>query len=132
MLLLTGAAHFIGSMREDMIRMVPPIFPRAELIVTVTGVLELLGAVGLFIPRTRSVTGVALALLFVAMFPANVYAAGQGLTLGGQDVTPLWRRLPEQIIYILMALAPARSRYRRQVSSQETHGGDVEPLSGSA
>ena len=42
---------------------------------TVTGVLELLGAAGLLLPATRVAAAVCLLVLMLAMFPANVYAA---------------------------------------------------------
>ena len=129
MLLLTGGAHFVGPLREDMIRMVPPLFPRPDLMVTVTGVLELLGAVGLLLTRTRSLAGIALALLFVALLPANIYAAQVGLTFGGKPATPLLIRVPEQLLYIALALAPvwsARSRRSPQdgdsVARSRSHG----------
>ena len=112
MLFLTGGAHFVG-LREDLIRMVPPIFPRPDLLVTITGVLELIGAVGLIVHRTRSLAGVGLALLFIAMLPANIHASRHGLTLGGKPVTPLVVRIPEQLIYIAMALSPACSEWRK-------------------
>ncbi|NUO49787.1 MAG: DoxX family protein, partial [Polyangiaceae bacterium] len=101
LLVMTGLAHFIG-LREDMIRMVPPLFPRPDLIVTVTGVLELAGAVALLPRRTRNITGIALALLFVAMLPANIYAAQAGLTFGGEPAPPLVIRVPEQLVYIAL------------------------------
>lgn len=132
MLVLTGTAHFSGGMRQDMIRMVPPLFPRPEWIVSVTGVLELIGALGLLIRRTRSLAGMLLAVLLAAMFPANVYAARQGLTLGGAPVTPLWLRLPQQIVFIAMALAPAWGEWRarvRRAREARTHEEAVEPLS---
>ncbi|MEP6918532.1 MAG: hypothetical protein ABJC89_23020, partial [Acidobacteriota bacterium] len=78
LLVLTGGAHF-GSLRPDLIRMVPPAFPRPDLLVTVTGVLERVGAAGLIVPRTRNLARVALALLFVALLPANIPAARAGL-----------------------------------------------------
>jgi uncharacterized membrane protein len=34
------------------------------------------------------------------MFPANVNAARKQLTLGGRPVTPLWLRLPMQLLFI--------------------------------
>ena len=71
MLLMTGGAHFIG-LREDLIRMVPPLFPRPDLLVTFTGMLELIGAVGLIFHRTRSLAGIGLALLFIAMTEPTV------------------------------------------------------------
>ena len=41
----------------------------------VTGVLELLGAAGLLYPPTRAAAAIALGVLMLAMFPANVYAS---------------------------------------------------------
>ena len=42
---------------------------------TVTGVLELVGAAGLLYPPTRVAAAVCLFVLMLVMFPANVYAA---------------------------------------------------------
>ena len=53
MFVLTGVAHFVNPLRADMIAIVPPGLPAPGLLVTVTGVLELLGAVGLLLPATR-------------------------------------------------------------------------------
>jgi len=75
MFVLTGVAHFAPSMRGDLIAIVPPRLPAPSLLVTVTGVLELLGAVGLLLPVTRVAAAVCLLALMLAMFPANVYAA---------------------------------------------------------
>ena len=75
MFVLTGVAHFVRPLRNDMIAIVPPRLPAPALLVTVTGVLELLGAVGLLIPATRVAAAGCLVLLMFAMFPANVYAA---------------------------------------------------------
>jgi uncharacterized membrane protein len=65
-----------------------------------TGVCEILGAVAILVPEVRRGAGVALIALFVALLPANVYAARAGLTLGGKPVTPLWLRLPMQLLFI--------------------------------
>ena len=51
MFLLTASAHW-GKRRGDLVRMVPPALPRPDLFVTFTGVLEILGATGLFVPIT--------------------------------------------------------------------------------
>ena len=53
----------------------PPQLPAPGLLVTVTGVLEFLGAVGLLVPSTRVAAALCLLLLMLAMFPANIYAA---------------------------------------------------------
>jgi uncharacterized membrane protein len=75
MFVMTGVAHFAPGMRRDMIAIVPPRLPKPALLVTITGVLELLGAVGLLYPPTRMAAVVCVFLLMLAMFPANVYAS---------------------------------------------------------
>ena len=95
----TGCAHFT-KMKHDLARMVPRIFPRPILVIYLTGVLEFLGAGGLLIPRFRLVAACNLIALLAAMFPANVKAARDRLSLGGKTATPLWLRAPMQILFI--------------------------------
>lgn len=110
MLVMTAGAHFVPPdvtfmpNHADMVAMVPPFVPFPALVVYLTGVLESAGAVGLVLPATRRAAGICLALLFVLMLPANVHAALSGVTLAGEAATPLWRRIPEQILYIGVAL----------------------------
>src|SRR5215469_2024432 len=61
MFLLTASAHW-GKRRSDLIAMVPRVFPRPDLLVTATGVLEILGGLGLLIPALAPVAAVCLAL----------------------------------------------------------------------
>jgi uncharacterized membrane protein len=75
MFVMTGVAHFVNPLRADMIAIVPPRLPAPALLVTITGGLELAGALGLLYPPTRVAAAVCLFLLMLAMFPANVYAA---------------------------------------------------------
>jgi uncharacterized membrane protein len=75
MFVMTGVAHFVPAMRRDMIAIVPPRLPAAGMLVTITGVLELIGAAGLLYPPTRVAAAVCLFALMLVMFPANVYAA---------------------------------------------------------
>jgi len=75
MFTMTGVAHFVPGMRRDMIAIVPPRLPKPALLVTTTGVLELLGAVGVLYPPTRVAAAVCLLALMLVMFPANVYAS---------------------------------------------------------
>ena len=75
MFVLTGVAHFAPPLRRDLIAIVPPRLPAPGLLVTITGVLELLGAAGLLLPATRVAAAVCLLVLMLAMFPANVYAS---------------------------------------------------------
>jgi uncharacterized membrane protein len=74
MFVVTGVAHFVNPLRRDMVAIVPPTLPAPALLVTITGVLELAGAIGLLIPATRVAAAICLFVLMLAMFPANVYA----------------------------------------------------------
>lgn len=103
MLLIAATAHW-GNKRRDLIAMVPPVFPHPGLIITVTGLLEIAGAVGLLFPATSRLASIGLAILLVAMFPANVRAARESLTLGGRPVPKLPMRAVLQLIFIAAVL----------------------------
>lgn len=102
MFLMTGGAHFIG-LREELIRMVPPMLPAPGLLVTVTGVLELAGAAGLLWRRTAPLAAACLSLLLVLLFPANVYAALAGVTVAPYD--QLLPRTVMQLVFLSATLA---------------------------
>jgi uncharacterized membrane protein len=100
MFLLTASAHFT-KLRADLIRMVPPTFPNPGLIVTLTGLLEVAGPLGLLFPSLRALAAIALAVLLLAMFPANARAAAAGLKLAGKPVMPLLPRAALQAVFIV-------------------------------
>src|SRR5688572_15864108 len=101
MFCFTAAAHF-NSMRADMVAMVPPFVPNPEFMVTFTGICEILGAIGLLVPRTRRIAAVALIVFLVAVLPANIHAAQTGVTLGGAPVTPIIPRVLLQVLFITL------------------------------
>jgi len=103
MLLLTASAHW-GKRRPDLIRMVPPSFPRRDLIVTATGLLEIAGAIGIMIPAISHAASVCLTVLLVALFPANAYAAQEKLTIGGKPVPRLFVRTLLQLIFLVAVI----------------------------
>jgi len=104
MLLVAATAHW-GKKRRDLIAMVPAVFPRPDLLVTATGLLEIAGAVGLLLPATSRWASIGLAILLIALFPANVRAAQESLTLGGRAVPKLPVRAALQVIFIAAVLA---------------------------
>ena len=106
MFVLTGVAHFAPPLRGDMIAIVPPRLPAPGLLVTVTGVLELLGAVGLLLPGTRVAAALCLMVLMLAMFPANVYAARMPNPPKSMT-TRLFRRSVEEVIFLAAAVVVA-------------------------
>ncbi len=100
MFMFTAASHFHPRTRPDLIRMVPASLPAPAFLVTATGLLELLGAIGLLVPRTQGAAAYALALLLVALFPANVHAARAGIVIAGRRAMALAWRLPLQLFWI--------------------------------
>ena len=107
MFLFTGIAHFTRT-RADLVRMVPPALPTRELLVTLTGIAELAGAMGLLIPSLARFSAWALAALLVAMFPANVYASRTQHTIGGRPHTPMIIRAPMQVLWIALLMWSAK------------------------
>ncbi|CAG7607611.1 hypothetical protein PAESOLCIP111_00977 [Paenibacillus solanacearum] len=103
MLLIAASAHW-GKRRPDLIRMVPAGLPRPGTIVTLTGLAEIAGALLLLYPPTAYMASIGLALLLVAMFPANVRAARSHITLGGRAPTPLGLRTALQFVFIAAIL----------------------------
>ena len=96
MFIFTATAHF-NKMKHDLARMIPPFFPCPLLSVYVTGVLEVLGALGLMLPQHRRLAGICLIALLIGMFVANVNAAQSG-----KPATPLWLRAPMQVLFIAL------------------------------
>ena len=105
MFLFTGFTHFTG-MKYDYAAMLP-------------GPLQIAGAVGLLVPRTRRLAGICLALLLVAMFPGNVYAALNEIEFRGDAPTPLWLRTPIQLFFIGMVLWTSTKRHSETVEQPQ-------------
>jgi uncharacterized membrane protein len=114
MLFMTASAHFVPGgvtvmpTHDDLVAMVPPAVPFPSAMVYLTGVLEFLGAFGLILARTRRAAGYCLALLFLVVLPANIYAATAEIPFAGEPASPLWQRIPEQVVYIAAALWATR------------------------
>ena len=68
-----GALHVLAPGR--FLPIMPPLIPYPREVVVATGVAEILGALGLLVPRTRKAAAIGLALYAVGVYPANVYHA---------------------------------------------------------
>lgn len=112
-MILAGTSHFTMTAAYAMI--VPDVLPAAELLVYISGVFEILGGIGLLIPKLRQRTAWGLIALFVAVLPANLYQAMHGLQPPGLEMsdTMIWARLPLQLVPILWALWMTRPDKQR-------------------
>jgi uncharacterized membrane protein len=101
--LFTGSTLFT-AMKHDYAAMLPGPLSGNVGLIYLTGALQIAGALGLLISRTRRLAGICLVLLLVAMFPGNVYAAVNEVPFRGEPPTPLWLRTPIQLLFIGMVL----------------------------
>lgn len=76
MFAFTAMSHFHPRTRPDLIAMVPGSLPAAGLLVSITGVLELLGAIGLLVPATSRAAAYALMALLVVRLPLQLGRIG--------------------------------------------------------
>ncbi len=106
LLTATGSLHFIAP--RPYAAIVPEQLPSPYGIVYASGVVELLCAAGLAVPRTRRVAAWATAVLFVAVFPANVQMAVDATDRSALYQAGVWARLPLQVPLVLWAVAIAR------------------------
>jgi uncharacterized membrane protein len=103
MLLFTAIGHF--KFKTSMAAMIPLFIPKKVEIVLFTGILEILFAIGLAIESTRYFTGITLIIFYIAMLPANIYAAKhhinyEDLYKPGPGPKYLWFRIPFQLFLI--------------------------------
>jgi uncharacterized membrane protein len=95
-----GSLHFIRP--EFYLRIVPPYVPWHLAMVRVSGFFEILGGLGLLVPKTRRMATWGLIALLVAVFPANLYMATNPIEAGADSIAPVfrWGRLPLQLLLI--------------------------------
>jgi uncharacterized membrane protein len=95
---LTSPAGFLLIM--------PDWVPLPEAVVAFTGVAEILGAVGLLVPRVRKAAGLGLALYALCVWPANFNHALNDIALAGLHLSWWYHgpRLVAQPLLIWLAL----------------------------
>ncbi|MEM7798202.1 MAG: DoxX family membrane protein [Chloroflexota bacterium] len=92
-----GVTHFTNP--DFFLEIVPPYLPAPLLLVYVSGVFEILGGLGVLVPRYRRLAGFGLLLLLVAVFPANIYMALNPEQFPEASLTALYTRLPLQFLF---------------------------------
>lgn len=116
--IVAGCLHFIFP--ANYMRVMPPWLPAHLTLVLVSGGFELLGGIGVLLPRVRRMAGIGLILLSLAVLPANVQmwlnAQAAGSAVGWQVLLLL--RLPLQLLLIYwiwratQVRAPATTQYK--------------------
>ncbi len=82
-LVYLGAGYVHLASPEGFLPIVPDWVPSPRETVLVTGIAEILGAIGLLFPPTRRAAGWGLAAYAVCVFPANIKHAVDGVVVGG-------------------------------------------------
>ncbi len=83
-----GINHFVNP--EFYIPLIPDYFPNKPLINWLSGVAEVLGAIGVLIPVTRRIAVWGLIAMLLAFIPAHVYFIQLGGCVPGGLCTPMW------------------------------------------
>ncbi len=101
--ILASSLHFTSDAE---LKLIPEFLPWRPQALYITGIFELLGGIGLLIPRFKRSAAWGLVALLIAVFPANVYHAVKDIQLGGMLNSRLyqWGRLPFQGVFIWLVL----------------------------
>ncbi len=99
MFLLTASAHW-GKRRVDLIRTVPARAGSAGTWVTLTGIAEIAIAIGIQMPRLAQWASAIAIVMLCCLFPANLKAAREHLTIGRKPVLSATPRFLIQLVFI--------------------------------
>jgi len=97
-----GIMHFANpSFFNDI---VPPWLPPSpEFWTYISGIAEIIAAILLLRPATRRAGGIAALLLFIAVYPANLYMTWDWRNEAASQQFISWARLPFQFLFIWAA-----------------------------
>jgi uncharacterized membrane protein len=97
-----GITHFANpSFFNDI---VPPWLPPSpEFWTYISGIAEIIAAILLLRPATRRAGGIAALLLFIAVYPANLYMTWDWRNEAASQQFISWARLPFQFLFIWAA-----------------------------
>ncbi len=95
-----GANHFRDP--GFYLPMMPAWLPWHLRLIQLSGAAEILAGIGVLVPLTRRAAGWGLIALLVAVFPANLHLALNGVQPPGMSAPAwaLWARLPLQAVFI--------------------------------
>jgi uncharacterized membrane protein len=106
LVIAAGTLHFARP--EMYVEIMPDYLPAHGELVLVSGAAEIAGGVAVVFPRTRRLAGWWLALVLVAIFPANVHMALHPDRYPSLAPALLWARLPLQLVFASWVLRTTR------------------------
>ena len=104
-----GIDHFVNP--DFYLSIMPPAFPLHIEAVYISGVFEILGGIGVLIPKFRRFSGWSLVALLIAVYPANIYMAISPDTFPDISVSALYFRLVLQFIFFYWAYSVTRPSF---------------------
>ncbi|MDN7132575.1 DoxX family protein [Halomonas sp. MC140] len=96
--LIGGVAHFVFT--DFFVMAMPHYLGYHKELVLISGIFELLGAMGILIPKTRFLAGCGLIALIVAVYPANINMALHPERYPDISEIFLYARLPLQFLFV--------------------------------
>ena len=106
--LLAGITHFANPDFFDAI--VPPWLPPSERFWTyISGLAEIAIGTAVLTPKYRRLGGWAALVLFVAVYPANLYMVWDWRDRSTAEQVVSWVRLPFQLLFLWVAMQVAKS-----------------------
>lgn len=113
-----GIPHFTHA--EFYAPMMPPYLPWHDELIFISGVFEILGGIGLLVPKTRHYSAIGLIVLLIAVFPANLHVAINEIPIVEGPINPaaLWGRLPIQLILIYMVWWAGLKKHPRTITPE--------------
>ena len=99
-----GLLHFIDP--DPFLKIMPTYVPWHLELVYLSGLFEILGGVGLLVPRARHFAAWGLIALLIAVYPANINMLMNDIYIGDMphERWLLWARMPLQLVMALGVL----------------------------
>lgn len=106
-MVFAGTMHFLHT--DMFAQIVPPFIPSHRAVVQISGFFEIAGGIGLLVRKVSYWAALGLILLFIAVFPANIYMAVTNMAIAGRHYPILlWLRLPVQPLLVFWAYLYSR------------------------